>query len=218
MSDIRSAAVTEAVLTPRRYRGLSAAERRTERRTRLLEAGYELFGSQGYVATSIERLCAQAGVTTRHFYEEFTGREDVLSELCDEVSRTTFAAVQKALDHAPDDAASRTRAGVQTFVTQMLADPRRARILLVESLAIGGDNTNRRKAHRQYAELIQTECQLLADKGLLPKRDFGLVSTALVGATNELLVSYCTGGCDAQIPELIDELVHIFIVVEGRPD
>jgi AcrR family transcriptional regulator len=209
--------VTEAVLTrARRYRGLSAEERRRERRRRLLAAGYELFGTDGYLATSIERLCGHAGVTTRHFYEEFTGREDVLNELCEEISRSTFAAVQLAVDGAPDDAASRTRAGVEMFVTRMLGDPRRARILLVESLAIGARNGDRRKAHRQYAELIQSECELLAEKGMLPKRDFTLASTALVGATNELLVAHCTGGCDAPIAEVIEELVRIFFVVEGR--
>jgi AcrR family transcriptional regulator len=208
--------VSEALLTqPRRYRGLSAEERRVERRHRLLQAGYELFGTDGFLATSIERLCGQAGVTTRHFYEEFTSREDVLGALCEEIARTTFAAVRTAVERAPDDAAARTRAGVATFATQLLGDPRRARILLVESLAIGVANHNHRQTHRQYAEFIQSECQRLADKGLLPERDFRLASMALAGATNELLVAHCTGGPVASIDELIDELVRIFLVVEG---
>ena len=127
MSDLSSRPVTEAVLTPaRRYRGLSADERRSERRARLLEAAADLFGSDGYAATSIERLCARAGVTTRHFYEEFKSREDVLSALCEEMDRATFSAVQSAVEREPDDAEARTRAVVATFITQMLADPRRA--------------------------------------------------------------------------------------------
>ena len=49
---------------PRRgYGGRSAAERRAERRERLLAAGLELFGTRGYAATSIERLCAAASVS-----------------------------------------------------------------------------------------------------------------------------------------------------------
>src|SRR6266536_445680 len=46
----------------RRYRGRLPDERRAERRRRLLGAGLELFGTVGYHGTSIERLCAQAGV------------------------------------------------------------------------------------------------------------------------------------------------------------
>jgi AcrR family transcriptional regulator len=217
MSDIASPFVTEAVLTPpRRYRGLSADERRSERRSRLLEAGSDLFAADGYAATSIERLCARAGVTTRHFYEEFKGREDVLTALCEEIDRTTFSAVQSAVERAPDDAEARTRAVVATFITQMLADPRRARIVLVESPASVRPSENSRRTHRRYAEFIRSQCELLADKGLLSRRDFTLASTALVGAMNELLVAHCTGYSVASIRELTDELVHIFLLVEGR--
>jgi AcrR family transcriptional regulator len=184
----------------------------------LLEAGYELFGTDGYLATPIERLCARAGVTTRHFYEEFKGREDVLSALCEAIARTTFATVQGAVDHAPDDAVSRTRAGVETFITELLSDERRARIFLVESLAIGAANGSRRETHRRYAAFIESELEALAEKGMLPKRDFRLLATALVGATNEVLVALCSGDCDTPIDELIDELVRIFLVVEGRCD
>jgi hypothetical protein len=104
---------------------------------------------------------------------------------------------------------------VATFITQMLSDPRRARIVLVESLAISRPSDNRRRTHRQYAEFIRSEYELLAEKGLLPWRDFRLASTALVGATNELLVAHCTGGSVASIADLIDEVVRIFLVVEG---
>ncbi len=208
--------MTEAVLNPaRRYRGLSADERRRERRARLLEAAADLFAADGYAATSIERLCARAGVTTRHFYEEFKSREDVLSALCEEIDRMTFAAIQSAVEQAPDDAEARTRAVVATFITQMLADPRRARIVLVESRASGATSENWRRTHARYAEFIRSQCELLAGKGLLPSRDFTLASTALVGAMNELLVAHCTGTSMASIDELIDELVHIFLAVEG---
>ena len=215
MSDVWSRPVTQAVLTPaRRFRGLSADERRRERRARLLEAAADLFGADGYAATSIERLCARAGVTTRHFYDEFKSREDVLSALCEEMDRMTFTAVQSAVEQVPEDAEARTRAVVATFITQMLADPRRARIVLVES-ASGPTSETWWRAHGKYAELIRSQCELLAGKGLLPSRDFTLAATALVGAMNELLLAHCAGHSVASIDELIDELVHIFLVVEG---
>jgi AcrR family transcriptional regulator len=67
----------------RAYGGRSAEDRRAERRERLMSAGLELFGNEGYAAASIERLCAQAGVSTRNFYEEFASREDLLMRLHD---------------------------------------------------------------------------------------------------------------------------------------
>jgi AcrR family transcriptional regulator len=216
MSDLSFRRVAEAVLTPnRRYRGLSADERRGERRSRLLGAAADLFGTDGYAATSIERLCALAGVTTRHFYEEFKSREDVLSALCEEIDRTTFTAVQSAVERAPDDAEARTRALVATFVARLLADRRRARIVLVESTASGSASEHWGRTHGRYAEFIRSQCELLAARGLLPSRDFTLAATALVGAMNEVLVAHWTGNCAASMGELIDELVRIFLVVEG---
>ena len=50
-----------AASKPRLYRGVSAAERRAERRERLLEAGLELFGTRGYADSSIRAISAQAG-------------------------------------------------------------------------------------------------------------------------------------------------------------
>src|SRR3954468_8883804 len=64
-TDIRSLAVRARVtgvssreLPARVYGGRSAADRRAERRERLLAAGLELIGNDGYAATSIEKLCA----------------------------------------------------------------------------------------------------------------------------------------------------------------
>ena len=42
------------------YAGRSAQQRREERRNRLLTAGQDLFGGQGYRTTSIEALCTAA--------------------------------------------------------------------------------------------------------------------------------------------------------------
>ncbi len=44
----------------RRYGGKSLEQRREERRRRLLDAGLELFGTQGFQHTTIEQLCATA--------------------------------------------------------------------------------------------------------------------------------------------------------------
>ena len=49
----------------RTYGGRSAADRRAERRERLLEAGLALFGTDGYATSSIEKLCTHAGTTGR---------------------------------------------------------------------------------------------------------------------------------------------------------
>ncbi len=52
---------------PRLYRGISPSERRAQRRERLLEAGLQLFGTDGYADSSIRAVCTQASLNSRYF-------------------------------------------------------------------------------------------------------------------------------------------------------
>lgn len=70
--------VGSAAQAPRRYRGITASERRAQTRERLLEAGLELFGTQGYADTSIRAVSTAASMNSRYFYESFSSREDLL--------------------------------------------------------------------------------------------------------------------------------------------
>ena len=85
----------------RPWRGQSPQERREARRRRLLDAALELFGTTGYAATSLTALCAQAGVSPRHFYELYAGREPLMADLYDEIVLETARLVDEAYAAAP---------------------------------------------------------------------------------------------------------------------
>jgi AcrR family transcriptional regulator len=57
-----------------------------------LHAGLQVFGTYGYANTSISDVCRAAGVTTRHFYEEFASREALLIATYDETIQRLFGA------------------------------------------------------------------------------------------------------------------------------
>ncbi len=64
--------------TPRRYGGLSADERRERRRSLLLDAGLQVFGTTGYRTATARDICQRAGLTDRYFHESFASMEDLL--------------------------------------------------------------------------------------------------------------------------------------------
>src|ERR1700750_1425158 len=78
------ASAKSAPPTARPYGGLAMAERVAARRARFIEAGTELFGTQGFRGATVRGICAAAGLTDRYFYESFETLEALLSE----VSRT----------------------------------------------------------------------------------------------------------------------------------
>lgn len=63
--------------------GLREAQKQLTRRL-LLEAGLELFGSQGYAATTVDDIATAAGTTRATFYAYFPSRSEVMRALIDE--------------------------------------------------------------------------------------------------------------------------------------
>jgi AcrR family transcriptional regulator len=195
----------------RSYAGQSALDRRAERRERLMNAGLDLFGGIGYGGTSIERLCTAAAVSTRNFYEEFTGREALLMALHDRVMQRAADAVAKALDRtgdAPID--QRIRSGFRAYITHTAGDPRWARIAYVEVVGVSPAVERNRAAWRaRCADILVGEAGRSVARGETHDRDFGLTAIAIVGAINELVHHWSLQRDPAELERVISEIVAI---------
>ncbi len=122
----------------RRYGGVSAAERKAQRRERLLEAGFDVFGRVGYRDTTMRMICSQAKLTDRYFYEHFSTVDEVYTAVHQQLSAE--AAKQVATDVAAVLMAEpqvMMRAGLQSFFEFIKVDPRRAQILLIDAVTSG---------------------------------------------------------------------------------
>lgn len=187
------------------YAGRSESERRADRRSRLLAAGLELFGTEGWSNATIERLCTSAAVATRSFYEEFASREalllavfeDVLTGVVDEV---TPKVVGKST------AEEQVRAGLHGYVDYLTADPRRARVVHREVRIAGTLESQRHAMTVRFAELIARTARLDAS----PRSR--ILGVALAGAVSEALVDW------VEHPEprpdtgpLVEVLVDLFL-------
>jgi AcrR family transcriptional regulator len=177
----------------RMYGGLTVAERKAVRRQRLLDAGLELF-AKGYSQATIEGICACAGVTARHFYEEFGSREELLKAVFDRSVDTTILEIVEKVDGSTvrsDDLAGLIRQGMTAFVHAFLDDPRRARVVCIESVGVSIElEEHRRELIHRFSALLQSESARLGDGGAVHREEFVLTTRALVGATQELIVDW----------------------------
>ncbi len=192
----------------RSYRGVSASQRRAERRQRLLDAGLELFATLGYNQTSIEQLCATARVTARHFYEAFPSREALLCALYDQIIITLNVAISAAVaeDGAPD---LRIRHAVGALVQHYLADWRKARVGVLEVVGVSAAmEARRRQVIHEMAGILERFLDRLAASGNLPQRDYRLLAVAMVGGVNEVMAEWLTGQYGT-VDQLSDEVVRI---------
>src|SRR6478752_10506537 len=99
----------------RRYRGLSAEERRTDQRRRLVRAAIEEFSARGYHRTSVEDIVRSAHTSRTAFYAFFDNREAAMYAALQASLRGLLEAVRAHLRNA-EPSKTPIETGVTAFV------------------------------------------------------------------------------------------------------
>jgi TetR/AcrR family transcriptional regulator, transcriptional repressor for nem operon len=81
----------------------SPAPTKLTARDRLLDAALRIIREKGYAATTVDDLCAAAGVTKGAFFHHFRSKEDLGIAAADHWSAVTGALFAAAPYHAPTD-------------------------------------------------------------------------------------------------------------------
>lgn len=176
----------------RKYSGRSVQEWKDARRERLMEAAVDLFGTDGYQATSIERLCTRAKVSTRHFYQEFANKEAVLLEVYAGLIELGIRSTADALAEAPaEPIGPRLTGAVSAYLETVMTDPRRARISFVEVVGVSTAVEQRRLAFREtLIQFIEYEGAAAVGRGEIEDRNFRFAGLAFIGAVNTLVYDW----------------------------
>lgn len=199
--------------SPRRYRGLTPSERSAERRERLLEAGLELFGTQGYANTSIRAVSAAASVNVRHFYESFSSREDLLYQIYERIVHEIVLAAAQETGKA-DTIEGQARAGLRAGWTIVTEDRRKARIVALEVVGVSERlDRLRRDIRHALADLTARNGLSLAGPDVEYRLDPVLTARALIGGVVEVLIDWINGDVDASVDEVVEHFTRLFTAV-----
>ncbi len=186
-------------------------------RTRLLDAGLELFGTVGYEATTITDLCREAHVSTRDFYRQVGDRISLFLSVFEREVQRNNARVAEALADAPPDAAVRGRIWMDVWLRDMVADPRRYRIMYTE--AHGVDETlelKRRAMLRDVLVFSRRQAQLCAAaRGVdRPEEYWEIPAICISGGAREALQQYMEGTIDTiDVDAIVDAYVRMAVLV-----
>ena len=184
-----------------------------------MEAGLDLFGTEGYAATSIERLCATASVSTRNFYEEFPGREALLIALHERIT-------QQALKNATDALAGfedrpireRIERMMRASITTTSSDPKWTRLAYVEVVGVSTAVEQHRLMWRErIIEFLIAEGDRAVRRGEAEPRDFHLTAVAFIGAVNELVYYWSVHNRETPLDDLCAELTRLAIAAITAP-
>lgn len=192
---------------------MSADERRVQRRQQLVDAGLEVIGTQGWANATVRVVCREAGLTERYFYEAFDDRDALLFAVYDAVVADGVAVVLQAVATAPRTFEATVRAVITAGVEFVTADPRRGRLLAVES-----DprlQRRRQQAMRQQAAMLaRLGTERLGGRSA-DVDDVQLNALAAIGALVEIGTAYLDGTLDISQRRLVDHLTGVVLAAAG---
>jgi AcrR family transcriptional regulator len=192
---------------------LATGARRAQRLELLLDAALQLYGTDGYARSSVQGVCARAGVRGRDFDEHFGGPEDLLEALYARIVGEVMDAVVAATADAPLTVEEQTRAGMRAFITTLLADERKARVVLIEAVGVSARlERRRRETIRAFASLAEAQRQQLVEAGIVADKPLGSWAIMLVGSVNELLVDCMHRETPPVVEELVTETTRLWVI------
>jgi AcrR family transcriptional regulator len=199
----------------RAYRGVSADDRRADRRARLIEAGLDVIGSEGLANMTMTAVCARAGLTERYFYESFRNLDELLVALFDKFAGEAADAILHALDGAPPDLFERCRAAAGALIAVLTEDPRKARTF-AEAIGSEALRARRDRTVRGYAAVLAGQIRELAPvPDSHPQPRLELVTTMLVGGLAEAVASWLNGAIDISRDQLVEDAARVAVAAAG---
>jgi len=151
-------------------------------RSALVGAARELFGGQGYGATSTEEIVALAGVTKGALYHHFSDKEDLFRAVFEQLQReTSDQVVQEFLQPDPWEALV---AGCRLWVDAHL-DPAVRQIALIDARAVLGWDAARSIETRFSTVALRGALRKAMHAGVLVRQPLRPLALMLTGALGE---------------------------------
>jgi AcrR family transcriptional regulator len=188
------------------FKGVSADDRRLDRRNRLVAAAFKIAGTEGASALGVSRVCLAAGLTKRYFYENFASLAELQSAVVDHAISVMSERVDPFTPTGPGEP---PQAWLEAFVNALVDDESLARVLLIETH--GGALSPFRH------QILDVAIAGMAPSGSDAQADLRarLVAYAQIGTLSELCQAWHQGQLAIERATLVDVLADLFVRIDG---
>ncbi|CAJ1500000.1 TetR/AcrR family transcriptional regulator [[Mycobacterium] kokjensenii] len=174
----------------RDYGGISAADRRAERRSRLLAAGRQIWGESGISEVTVRGVCTAAGLTPRYFYEQFPNRDALFFAVSDDVRDQLLEAMVTAGVGNPGTLTEKLRSALTAFLDLIAADPFIHRIATSDLSAIPGLNEHRAGILDLITDAIVEHAPGVLDGRVPAPAELRRGALFIVGGVNQIIETW----------------------------
>ncbi len=205
------AALRLARLPPGRH-GLPRELVTRNQRERLAAGTIAVVAERGLNAATITQICAAAGVSRRTFYANFSSKEECFFAAYETIVEHLRIATDAAAAEQPEWQA-RVAAKLAASLDFLAANPDLARFCLIAPQRAGKDVAGRYRAG--MGQVVGYLCLGMPAATKVPSQ---AVAASLVGGMVALVVREVEAGEGANLPNLLPELLELFLAPYlGRP-
>lgn len=187
------------------YAGKTASARAKERREKLLLAGIRLIGRDGFSATSIDAVCAEAGLTKRYFYQAFGSREELLTAAYQQVTREFIAAILQQTQPHLGDPRKLVRAGLTGAFRYVAEHPDPSRLMMIEATSVRSQlGKVYGRGYDEFVNLLVGFTRPFVNSEQFPDKTLRTLAKGAIGAIIHLCQGWIATGYKQPVEELID--------------
>jgi AcrR family transcriptional regulator len=166
----------------------TAPQPEADHRQRVLDGMAEALTVQPYGELTIADIVAQARVSKRTFYEQFTSKEACLLALCEQMSERTLAVIT-ANYRFDENWVDQVRTVTQAYLGSLAERPALIKSLYVELLTLGpAGMALRRSMSQRFAGFLLMQVEVFRAMEPRKRPMSPALATAVVGGINELVL------------------------------
>lgn len=181
-----------------------------ERRSALIRAALRVVAARGVAAATTRAIVSEAGMSLASFHYVFTSRDELMTELINNVVEHEELTIAPALDieAGTTTLCEAIRRGLEHYLIGVEADPDREKAmfeLTQYALRTPGMEPLARRQYQRYFELAQATLAEAAERaGYRWHRPLGEVARFLITCTDGLTIGWLVDRDDAAAREIID--------------
>ncbi len=190
-------------------RSLSARERKSDQKRRLLLSATQIFAKQGYAGASVEAIISEVGMSRRTFYEHYDDLLSILLAVHDGSARIALRLVEQAM--TPDlGPLARVEAGIRALLELVTANGDLARVLFREMRAAGPKyEVRRERLVGAFGALLSSAIDEAYHAGELAQKSDPLSIHALTAAVEAIGMRFIERSRDGELGEAIPVLMRL---------
>lgn len=208
-----STAPVKKTVKERQFKGMSLSERKQARRDKLIEAGIEAYGSQGFFSVTVKDICVEAKLTERYFYESFKKSEELFQTIFLQLIEQLQQTVMQGVMQASPEPRQMIHSGLRALFSMLKDDPRTARIIYVDAMLVQElhNHATIQETMGRFDRMIQAFVMLMMPRIPRSEQEISLVATGLNGYVTQIAVRWVMGGFRQSLDEIVSACETVFL-------